>query len=272
MKIAENKKQLFEAAVLWNRRVGAAYYRMGIKCPYGFQAAFPGQFVMVRPKLNTQPLLRRPFSIHDLIGAKDCVDGFEILYKVIGPGTEKLASCRKGDMVNVLGPLGKGFSTCHDAGNIYMAAGGIGVAPFNFLLNELLRRGVEGSRITLFLGGRSNKDLLGLKTFERLGIGLQLATDDGSAGVRGLVTVPLEKAIQAKKPDILYACGPVAMLKEVAMISRTYNVHCEISIEAMMACGMGACLGCAVENRRSEKKYLHACIDGPVFDSRDIGL
>jgi dihydroorotate dehydrogenase electron transfer subunit len=272
MKTVENKKHLFDATVLWNRHMGAAYYRMGVKCLQAFQAASPGQFVMVRPKLQAQPLLRRPFSIHDLIRSKGHVDGFEILYKVIGLGTEKLSLCNKGDTIGILGPLGKGFSRYSDAGDIYMAAGGIGVAPFMFLSQELLRRGVDGSRITLFLGGRSSKDLLDLKTFERLGIDLQLVTDDGSAGVRGLVTLPLEKAIQAKMPGILYACGPVAMLKKVAMISKAYDVHCEVSIEAMMACGMGACLGCAVENRLTEMKYLHACIDGPVFDVRDIHL
>jgi dihydroorotate dehydrogenase electron transfer subunit len=272
MKTAEHKKHLLEANVVWNRCVGAAYYHMGIKCPHVFQTAFPGQFVMVRPKLHAQPLLRRPFSIHNLIRTKDRVDGFEILYKVIGVGTEKLSLCRKGDTIDVLGPLGKGFSRCQDTGDVYLAAGGIGVAPFNFLANDLLRWGVEGSRITLFLGGQSKQDLLGLNTFERLGIGLQVATDDGSAGVQGLVTLPLEEAIQTKKPGILYACGPVAMLKKVTMISKAYDVRCEISIEAMMACGMGACLGCAVENHLSDKKYLHACVDGPVFDAKDILL
>lgn len=272
MKTAENKKHLLEAIVLWNRCVGTAYFRMGIKCPHVFQAAFPGQFVMVRPKHQTQPVLRRPFSIHNQIRIKGRVDGFEILYKVIGVGTEKLSLCRKGDTIDVLGPLGKGFSRYQDTGDVYLAAGGIGVAPFIFLANDLLRWGVEGSRITLFLGGQSKKDLLGLNTFERLGIGLQVATDDGSAGVQGLVSMPLEEAIQTKKPDILYACGPVAMLQKVAMMANAYDVRCEISIETMMACGMGACLGCAVENHVSDKKYLHACIDGPVFDAGDIRL
>jgi dihydroorotate dehydrogenase electron transfer subunit len=245
---------------------------MGIQSPHYFQAALPGQFVMVRPKLHDQPFLRRPFSIHNLIRVKSRVDGFEILYKVVGKGTEKLSLCRKGDAIDVLGPLGNGFSHPDDSKDIYLVAGGIGVAPFTLLVIHLLGCGVENSQLTLFLGGRSDNDLLGLETFKSLGIGLQIATDDGSVGIHGLVTESLEKAIRAKKPDMLYGCGPVPMLKKVMMISDTYNVRCEISIETMMACGMGACLGCAVENRLSRKKYLHACIDGPVFNAKDIRL
>ena len=272
MKTNEKHKHLFEADILWNCREADAYYRMGIQSAHRFETASPGQFVMVRPKRHTQPLLRRPFSIHNLIRMENRIHGFEILYKVVGVGTEKLSVCRKGDTIDILGPLGKGFSYDNDIKHVYMVAGGIGVAPFNFLASHLLGAGVENSRLTLFLGGRSSRDLLGLKTFERLGIGLQTATDDGSAGVHGLVTMPLEEAIQAKKPDILYACGPVPMLKKVMTISDTYHVPCQISIEAMMACGMGACLGCAVDKRLPQKKYLHACIDGPVFDTKDIRL
>jgi dihydroorotate dehydrogenase electron transfer subunit len=269
---SEPKKHLFEADVLWNYREAEAYYRMGVQSPQILKTASPGQFVMVRPKFHAEPLLRRPFSIHNLIQTKNRIQGFEMLYKVVGVGTEKLSLCRKGDTIDILGPLGKGFSHDNAIKDVYMVAGGIGVAPFIFLANHLLRCGVKNSQLTLFLGGRSSKDLLALNRFERLGIVVQTATDDGSAGVHGLVTMPLEKALQTQKPDILYACGPVPMMKKVMAISDTYHVRCQISIEAMMACGMGACLGCAVEDRQSQKKYLHACIDGPVFDSRQIRL
>jgi dihydroorotate dehydrogenase electron transfer subunit len=272
MMIAENKKNLVEAAVGWNRRAGAGYRRMGIQCPHIFQTALPGQFVMIRPKLQVHPLLRRPFSIHDLLQENGRVFGFELLFKVIGAGTEKLAMCQPGDSVDVLGPLGSGFSILNGAGSVYMAAGGIGVAPFVFLSKVLLQSGVDPSRITLFLGGRSIHDLLCQKTFKTMGLQVCTATDDGSAGEKGLVTALLEKAVRMKKPDILYACGPVPMLKAVKALSAGHDLRCEISIETMMACGMGACLGCAVESRAAEKKYLHACIDGPVFAAEDIHL
>jgi dihydroorotate dehydrogenase electron transfer subunit len=272
MKTGGKTKHLAEAVILWNLRAGGACYRMGIGCHPTFETAEPGQFVMIRLQSHAEPLLRRPFSIHDLIWENNRISGIEILYKVIGTGTEKLAGCRKGDVVDILGPLGNGFSLVDPPGSVFMAAGGIGVAPFLFLSKTLLKQGVDASRIVLFFGGRSTGDLAGLKSFEKLGITIQPATEDGSTGVKGMVTVPLVSAIRATKPDILYACGPVPMLKTVTSLSADHDVRCEISIETMMACGMGACLGCAVESRRTGKRYLHACVDGPVFDARQIIL
>ena len=265
-------KRLDRVKVLWNHELGPGYFQMGVECHASFEAAVPGQFVMVRLKSQDQPLLSRPFSIHDLIRKKDAVIGFEMLYKVIGTGTAKLSGCRAGDQVDILGPLGKGFSLFRGSGAIYVTAGGIGVAPFVFLAKTLLQSGIEGSGITLFLGGRTVLDLLCRKTFEALGVHVQIATDDGSAGVKGLVSGPLEKAVQKRKPDMLYACGPVPMLRSVMKLSAAHDIRCEVSIETMMACGMGACLGCAVENRRSQNTYMHACLDGPVFDARWINL
>ena len=258
--------------VLWNRKQGSEYFQMGVACRSSFDTAVPGQFVMVRSNAQFQPLLRRPFSIHTLIRENGRVSGFEILYKVIGPGTQKLALCRPGDAVDILGPMGSGFSITKDSGRIYMAAGGIGVAPFVFLTEALLQHGVVASGITLFLGGRSMHDLLCRDFFEKTGVDFRIATDDGSVGEKGLVTAPLAKAVAAEKPSLLYACGPVPMLKSVVKIAAEHQIRCEISIETMMACGMGACLGCAVQSRLTEKKYFHACMDGPVFDAKDIYL
>jgi dihydroorotate dehydrogenase electron transfer subunit len=268
----KNVKRISESRILGNKQVAAGYYRMDIECGPAFQAAIPGQFVMIRPKDQTQPLLRRPFSIHDLIITDGDVCGFQILYKVVGWGTEILSMCHTGDCVDVLGPLGNGFSVSDTDHDIYMAAGGIGVAPFVFLSKWLRQRDVKTSQMTFFLGGRSSQDLLCCDILDSCGLDLILSTDDGSVGRCCVVTIPLKQALEEKKPDILYACGPVPMLKRIIALAQTYDFPCQVSIETMMACGMGACLGCAVEQCDSTAKYLHACIDGPVFDARTIKL
>jgi dihydroorotate dehydrogenase electron transfer subunit len=269
---SESKKFLSTAEVLWNHRIGPEYFRMGLGGLGCFDAAAPGQFVMIRPQSQAQPLLRRPFSIHNVVLNNQCVCGIEILYKVIGEGTQKLAECRPADRVDVLGPLGNSFSALPSVKSVTMAAGGIGVAPFVFLAETLMKQGLDSAGVTVFLGGRTRNDILCRDAFHRLGLSVRIATDDGSDGEKNLVTVPLEKAVRREKPDIIYACGPVPMLKAVMNIVKTYQIRCEVSIETMMACGMGACLGCAVESRLTEKKYLHACIDGPVFAAEAIRL
>jgi len=266
------ESRLSTSQILSNREICPGYYRMRIACGQMYQDALPGQFVMVRGVGQTSPILRRPFSIHDLTMEGGRVTGFDILYKIIGKGTEALSRSRAGDMVDVLGPLGRGFSTRGDFRRVHMVAGGIGVAPLVFLAKHFMRQGFSSSQITLFIGGRSCGDLLCLEIFQDLGIQLKVTTDDGSAGSQCLITQPLAETLKQQKPEILFACGPVPMLREVMAISRKNSITCQISIETMMACGMGACLGCAVENRNSKEKYLHACMDGPVFEVGQIVL
>ena len=270
--MTRTETRLSMSQILSNREICPGYYRMRIACGQVYQDALPGQFVMVRLMGQASPLLRRPFSIHDLILEDNRVTSFDILYKVIGAGTEALSMSRTGDIVDVLGPLGRGFSTRGAFRRVHLVAGGIGVAPLVFLTKHLMRQGYSGSQITLFVGGRSCGDVLCLEMFEPLGIRLIVTTDDGSAGSQCLVTQPLRESLRKQKPEILFACGPVPMLREVMAISVRDAIPCQVSIEAMMACGMGACLGCAVEKRHSREKYLHACMDGPVFEADRIKL
>jgi dihydroorotate dehydrogenase electron transfer subunit len=227
---------------------------------------------MIRNPGQIAPLLSRPFSIHDVIIEKSRVGAFDILYKIVGAGTLKLSQASPGDRIDVLGPLGRGFSTRSDYERVCFVAGGIGIAPFVFLGRHLIRKGVQAGRITLYMGGQTSGDLLCLGIFEGLGLELQVTTDDGSAGQQSLVTKPLASAFDQNKPDIIYACGPVPMLREVIKLSRQSRIPCQVSIETMMACGMGACLGCAVEQSETQDAYLHACKDGPVFDADRIKL
>jgi dihydroorotate dehydrogenase electron transfer subunit len=264
--------RLSTSKILENREVCPGYFRMRMTCGQSFQDAIPGQFVMVRVDEQISPLLRRPFSIHDLVLEGSRVVSFDILYKIIGPGTEKISMCLAGDHLEVLGPLGRGFRTQGKFNRIHMVAGGIGIAPFVFLSNHLIRQGISRHQITLFVGGRSCGDLLCLGMFERMGIDLKISTDDGSSGRQCLVTQPLGEALRLVRPDILYACGPVPMLREVMTLSKKDAIPCQVSIETIMACGMGACLGCAVEQPKPRTGYLHACMDGPVFDAGKIVL
>ncbi len=265
-------KCLQEAKVLWNRRQGSGCYRMGFQCDVGIATAAPGQFIMVRLKGQKIPMLRRPFSIHQVIKEGTRIKGFEILYKVVGQGTALLADSRAGEGIDVLGPLGRGFSLNSEHKTVFCIAGGIGVAPFMFLISRMLEAGFDMSRVAVFLGGRSRNDLLCTEDFKAVGVSLTLTTDDGSRGQRGLVTSPLEAAVKRSRPDMLYACGPVPMLQKVIALSKDYDLACQVSVETVMACGMGACLGCAVEGTTAHQPYRHACVDGPVFDAEDIIL
>ena len=253
--------------VLYNRRLGRAYYKIGLSCSDHYSIAIPGQFIMLRVAGPAGPLLRRPFSIHNLIVADGVAESIELLYKVVGKGTAALALQKPGDIVDILGPLGTGFLIPRRAKHVYIVGGGIGVAPLVFLVSQLRRQQADLSGCRVFIGGRSQEDLLCLHDFEQLGLNLQCTTDDGSAGDQCLVTHPLELAVERLTPDIIAACGPMAMLTCVIGIARKHRVPCQVSVETMMACGMGACLGCAIEGRQQGDRYLHACLDGPVFDA-----
>ena len=260
--------------VLWNTIECSGYYRMGMTCHPDYARAKPGQFVMVRVTDRMNPLLRRPFSIHRLIRSeRGGVEGLEILYKVVGAGTEHLSVCGKGDGVDLLGPLGRHFTFPEKPGNIFVVAGGIGVAPMFFLTETLKEKGFDISSCVVFIGGRSRDDLLCMNDFFALGVrAVNITTDDGTAGEKDVVTAPLERAIKDFRPEMIYACGPLPMLRATSRMAQQYGVPCQVSIETMMGCGMGACLGCAVASADGREGYLHACVDGPVFNASDIKI
>jgi len=258
---------LEKAQVLWNKKISSAYFKMGLKCSGSFYDAKPGQFVMLRIADRIAPLLRRPFSIYRMIEGNK---GVEILYRVVGACTGILSEIREGESVDILGPLGNGFSLPKKEGGVFIVAGGIGVAPLVFLSSYLVgEKGFETSTITVFLGARSKDDLLCRDDFSSLGLEVTVTTDDGSEGETCMITNPVEAALKKTRPGVIYACGPSGMMKCLAGMAEDYGVACQISLETVMACGFGACLGCAVESK-DENKYLHVCKDGPVFDSREI--
>lgn len=257
-------------AVLWNERVGRDCFRIGLGCHAGYARARAGQFVMVGLCRGHAPLLRRPFSIHRLVYGQDSVKGIELLYKVVGSGTRILSECRENDRVDLLGPLGRGFQIPAACRRVFLAAGGIGVAPMVFLAESLVGRGVDPAGSTVFIGGRSGEEILCADMFRRLRFEVVLTTDDGTLGEQCLVTQPLEMAAGGTPPEMIYACGPMAMLGCVAGIAEALKLPCQVSIESVMACGMGACLGCAVKAASSDAAYYHVCRDGPVFEAETL--
>ena len=222
---------------------------------------------MVRTGVDATVLLRRPFSLLGLIREKGRTTGIEILFKVVGKGTEQLSRCREGDRLSVIGPLGNSFLVPDTCRQLILVAGGIGVPPIRFLAQSLLDQEGSLNRCLVFVGGRTKDDLVCITEFDLPGFLLDVSTDDGSQGSQGMVTRSLEKALDAGPADLICACGPAGMLKAVAAIAAERGIACQVSIEAMMACGMGACLGCAVQLKDDDTRYRHVCVDGPVFDA-----
>jgi dihydroorotate dehydrogenase electron transfer subunit len=263
--------QQIKTEILWNASISPQYGRVALSCGEEFTRAKAGQFVMLGLP-GGDPFLRRPFSIHRLAQAGGRPIGIELLYKIVGPATARLSRLGRGEPVSLLGPLGNPFSIPPGCERIYFAAGGVGVAPLVFLVERLAAVRTRLSGLRLFLGGRGREDLLCVEDFERAGIPVSLTTDDGSCGDHCRVTHPLELAVAQAPPELILACGPKAMLACIIEIARRHRLPCQVSIETMMACGMGACLGCAVVARGRTDRYLHACIDGPVFEASEIEL
>lgn len=256
------------ATVVENIEVAPSYYKISFKWKTK-KAVCPGHFVMLKVTDSLDPLLRRPFSVYNARAMKGYVLA-EVLYKVVGKGTGIMAEMNKGDVLDVLGPLGKSFPNVKDASKLIMVAGGIGLAPF-----YLLARGQKQKALLIF-GGRTKADVSIAKPFKSLSsVTLKVATEDGSSGTKGRVTDVLEKTL--KKDSIIYACGPLPMLKAVAVMAEECGVRAYVSLESSMACGIGVCLGCAVRAKppvkrptTEDKKYSMVCSDGPVFDARAI--
>jgi dihydroorotate dehydrogenase electron transfer subunit len=226
--------------------------------------AAPGQFTMVR--VGPGVLLRRPYSFCSLDRDRG---RFSLLVKVVGRGTRLLAEHPLGRAVDCLGPLGSRFELPPGGARAAMIAGGVGIAPFIALSQELAATGRSG---LMLLGGRARPDLYLLEEFERLGMEVQAATEDGSYGRPGLVTELLPEALSGG-PLHLYSCGPSAMLVRVAAFGFQRRLPHQVSVERRMGCGMGCCLGCVVFTRstgESAGEYRRACTEGPVFRAEEI--
>jgi dihydroorotate dehydrogenase electron transfer subunit len=247
-----------ETTIAFNRPLTDDIWLMGLMSDEIAEAALPGQFVMIRIREGLDPLLRRPFSI---CGTKRKL--FLVLYRVIGGGTLILAARKSGERVSVLGPLGRGFDLPRPRHTPLILGGGIGIAPLCFLAQKL-----GALPVPMMLGAASAKDVISINDMD---IGLKdisIATDDGSKGHHGVVTDLLRVHLDEKSMDekpFVYACGPPPMLRKVAEMTMD-GTPCQVSLEAAMACGVGACQGCVVKAAPEEgKTWCHVCKEGPVF-------
>lgn len=225
------------------------------------RATAPGQFVNIRVTDVFVPFLRRPFSVSRVEGRL-----VEILFNVVGGGTQILSSKRPGDTLDLLGPLGKPFNVHDEFETALIVAGGLGVAPFPLLTDWLLR---EEKQILTFLGARNAYQL-----YKQHLKNLRVATDDGSEGLKGTVIDLLDRYLQThtvSKPKI-FGCGPTKMLQALSEYAHRKRIPCELSLEGEMACGIGLCQGCPVERRNSGAKYALVCKEGPTFNCEEIVL
>jgi dihydroorotate dehydrogenase electron transfer subunit len=260
------------AEVVSNTRLSADYNVIALAAPELAQAARPGQFVMVKTAPGLDPLLRRPFSIFEVIrNGTGQPTGFTLLNKRIGVGTGHLYEAEPGTRIECLGPLGRPFVPVDPPAEAWMIAGGVGLAPFATLAEALARR---GTNMTLFYGARSAGDLYRAEIFERLGARLVLATEDGSLGEPGRVTSPLERALDGRgagQDVTIYACGPTPMMRSVAALGARAGVPVFVSLEQVMGCGMGGCYSCVVRVRAGEReRFVRSCVDGPVFEASSL--
>jgi dihydroorotate dehydrogenase electron transfer subunit len=269
-----------KAKLLRNQKIKGNYLRCRLDALKIARSATPGQFVNIKLTDNREPLLRRPFSVHRAEGRN-----IEILYEVVGKGTEILAQKKPGEYLDIIGPLGNGFDYSapvlqfrrrrtrlrRGSSAPVLVAGGMGVAPLLFLAEELVKRAFSAApRAPLVLiGARAKDELLCENDFRKLGCGVKIATDDGSRGFKGRVTELLKHLPSTvdRRPSTVYACGPRPMLQEVSRISREYKIPAQVSLEEHMACGIGACLGCVVNTADG---YKRVCKEGPVFQADEI--
>ena len=262
-----------DAVVVSNSLLSPSYNVLALAAPEIASQALPGQFVMVKPGSGSDPLLRRPFSVFEVLrDDTQRVTGMSLLNKQVGVTTHTLFELSPGERVRCLGPLGRPFSMATSSEKAWMIAGGVGLAPFYTLAAALRKQRVD---TILFYGGRSASDLFHLEAFRHLGVQLELTTDDGSRGYHGQVTIPLERALRRLDPTIrvrLYACGPTPMMQAVTEIASAHGRAIEVSLEQVMGCGLGGCYSCVVPIRRETGSvhFVRSCLDGPVFDGRQV--
>lgn len=309
-KVSSTNRGLFSAVVSANKQIRQRFYRLGLEFSgsgaEAFASAKPGQFAQLElcgaavPSLESVPedladgsrrgiLLRRPFSFCD-ITAKDSRTIAEILYCAVGPASLRMTTLLAGDTISVIGPLGNGFWVPEGKKLALLVVGGMGAGPL-IHQTKVLTAGSPDIEVIAFAGAKTANELpfggrldeisqqlgFSLAEFAKYGVKSSVATDDGSAGYHGPVTDCFSQWLGqyrlSAEDTIIYCCGPEAMLARMAQIAKERNIDCQVSMERMMACGIGVCQSCAVEckvNGLSETVYKLCCEDGPVFDSKEV--
>jgi len=260
------QKFIEEAQVVEKEQLNPTYFRIRLNAPRISRHAMAGQFINIRMTHFYDPLLPRPMSIFRRNGDEGWL---EVLVRVVGRGSKALSQSEPGDRFTVLGPLGNGFSLPKKLPAV-LIGGGTGIAPLVFLASELSKMDVPSMAV---FGFRSQSEVCCVEEMRAFCQEVFVATDDGSYGFRGLIPDFFARIAEEKGIDeaTLYVCGPVPMMSRIADFSRGKGYDVFLSVEAHMACGFGACVGCAVP-RADGKGFVLACVDGPVFNAKEIRL
>jgi len=236
-------------------------FLLALHSPRIAKTALPGQFLMIHIGFFDDPLLRRPFSIHQVSPEGK----IEILIKIVGRGSKVLTTLKTGMDIDIIGPLGRGFFT-NPQGPVCLVGGGMGIAPLSFL-GKRLQRTKSPPAGHVLLGARTGTEVeLFQNQFSAMGYRVGIATDDGSLGHHGFVTELFDDLLASVR--IVYVCGPQPMMRKIALKCIEHEIECQVSMETVMACGLGACLGCTITG--NDDSYLHVCKDGPVFEAEEV--
>ncbi|NQT25336.1 dihydroorotate dehydrogenase electron transfer subunit [candidate division KSB1 bacterium] len=251
--------------ILTHEAITKTVYRIVVSSERLARECYPGQFLHVKVREAIDPLLRRPLSVHRVIPKKNTI---ELLYRVVGHGTRLMSGLKSGELLNVMGPLGNGFDLETPFDHAVIVAGGMGGAPVFFLIDTLLDM---GKQVTLIWGVGDGKEIFGIETFKARGVDVQIATEDGTVGKKGLVTDLLIPFLAKEKNNSTlcgFVCGPECMLSSVQKLAGKTSFPWQASLEERMACGIGVCRGCGVQLRNADMKMV--CDDGPVFNLKEI--
>lgn len=248
-------KYITDFVIVDKRVFNDTYFTLTIHHPATLPEIKPGQFVEVEIPGNKQVMLRRPISIHDVDSENNTIT---LLVQVVGKGTRTLSEMNVGEKLNLVYPLGNGFG--EEGENVLLVGGGAGIAPLLYLSKCFAAKGI---RPTVLLGGRTSSLIPIQSEFEPYG-NIYFATEDGSLGEKGLVT---QHSVFGKNYDHIYTCGPTPMMKAVARHAMKEGIECLVSLENMMACGVGACLCCVVD---SDQGHKCVCKEGPVFNAKQL--
>jgi dihydroorotate dehydrogenase electron transfer subunit len=246
-------------------RQAGAYWSLALVAPDIAEEARPGQFVEIAVPAGRDFLLRRPFSIHQASRRGGWAGTVEVVFDATGPGTRWLAEAKPHDVLDVIGPLGRGFQLPRGAVPSLLVGGGYGAAPLYFLAEELLRR---GKPVNMIIGARDHERVFKPVEGKRLSDLIVVATEDGSLGERGRVTDFLPTVIERTRARVVYACGPNPMLRAIAEACAAIRLPCQVAVEELMACGLGVCWTCAVPVVARDGRgwwNMRACVEGPVF-------
>jgi len=253
------------AALIVQKQRWNDYFLLRMRAKYIAQESHPGQFIMVRPTKNLDPLLRRPFSIHSVLN--DCL---EIFFLKSGTGTALLSQMDQGDSIDILGPLGKGFYLDRElqGKRVALVGGGRGIAPLYFLSQRLLDLGALPH---IFYGGKTLSDIPLKQKFLQNNHETFISTDDGSSGFKGFISNFFQLELDRIIPSHIYACGPEDMMKKIARMAQKKGIPAEFSLESIMGCGFGACWGCVRRIKKgTREEWVKICEEGPVFSGQQI--